>query len=70
MNWECELARHGRDHGYVTLDDVPALLDQHGGNKDIIERLLRGQMGAATEEVFQRCKMVIIMLVFQSVGKH
>lgn len=56
MNWEWELGGHGRNHGYVTLDDVPALLDQHSGNRDIIERLLGGQMGAATEEVFKGVK--------------
>ncbi|KAE8021479.1 hypothetical protein FH972_007364 [Carpinus fangiana] len=40
----------GHWYGYVTPDDVPALLDQHIGKGEIIERLWRGQMGAATEE--------------------
>ncbi|KAB1209114.1 Altered inheritance of mitochondria protein 32 [Morella rubra] len=40
----------GHWYGYVTPDDVPALLDQHIGKGEIIEHLWRGQMGAAAEE--------------------
>ena len=34
-------------YGYVTPDDVPALLDEHIGKGKIIEKLWRGQMGLA-----------------------
>ncbi|KAK2661672.1 hypothetical protein Ddye_000246 [Dipteronia dyeriana] len=40
----------GHWYGYVTPSDVPALLDQHIAKGEIIERLWRGQMGAAPEE--------------------
>ncbi|KAI3665984.1 hypothetical protein L6452_44622 [Arctium lappa] len=36
----------GHWYGYVTPNDVPALLDQHIGKGEIIERIWRGQMGA------------------------
>ncbi|KAJ4729300.1 altered inheritance of mitochondria protein 32-like [Melia azedarach] len=39
----------GHWYGYVTPDDVPALLDQHIAKGEIIERLWRGQMGASAE---------------------
>ncbi|PHU27759.1 hypothetical protein BC332_06091 [Capsicum chinense] len=35
----------GHWYGYVTPDDVPALLDEHIGEGKVIERLWRGQMG-------------------------
>jgi hypothetical protein len=40
----------GHWYGYVTPDDVPALLDQHIGKGEIITHLWRGQMGAPAEE--------------------
>ncbi|KAF5457291.1 hypothetical protein F2P56_021404 [Juglans regia] len=40
----------GHWYGYVTPDDVPALLDQHIGKGEIIEHLWRGQLGATAEE--------------------
>ncbi|KAK9272871.1 hypothetical protein L1049_003250 [Liquidambar formosana] len=40
----------GHWYGYVTPNDVPEMLDQHIGKGEIIERLWRGQMGAAGEE--------------------
>ncbi|KAI4366882.1 hypothetical protein MLD38_022691 [Melastoma candidum] len=40
----------GHWYGYVTPDDVPALIDQHIGQGQVIERLWRGQMGAADEK--------------------
>ncbi|KAL3700455.1 hypothetical protein R1sor_018477 [Riccia sorocarpa] len=52
----------GHWYGYVTPEDVPALLDQHIGKGEIIERLWRGQMGLAEEdqkvlqEQRQRCQ--------------
>ncbi|KAK7265986.1 hypothetical protein RIF29_18623 [Crotalaria pallida] len=35
----------GHWYGYVTPNDVPALLDQHIAKGEIIQKLLRGQMG-------------------------
>ncbi|XP_031286547.1 altered inheritance of mitochondria protein 32 [Pistacia vera] len=40
----------GHWYGYVTPDDVPAVLDQHIAKGEIIERLWRGQLGASKEE--------------------
>ncbi|KAL5548694.1 hypothetical protein UlMin_003925 [Ulmus minor] len=40
----------GHWYGYVTPDDVPALLDMHIGKGEIIDRLWRGQMGLSEEE--------------------
>ncbi|KAM2367207.1 hypothetical protein ACFXTH_044923 [Malus domestica] len=40
----------GHWYGYVTLEDVLELLDQHIGKGEIIERLWRGQMGASLDE--------------------
>ncbi|KAL4653347.1 hypothetical protein ACB092_01G296500 [Castanea dentata] len=40
----------GHWYGYVTPDDVPALLVQHIEKGEIITHLWRGQMGAAAEE--------------------
>ncbi|RXH89353.1 hypothetical protein DVH24_031710 [Malus domestica] len=40
----------GHWYGYVTLDDVPELLDEHIGKGEIIERLWRGQIGASFDE--------------------
>ncbi|XVF57992.1 hypothetical protein PTKIN_Ptkin07bG0026700 [Pterospermum kingtungense] len=40
----------GHWYGYVTPDDIPAMLDQHIAKGEIIEHLWRGQMGASTEE--------------------
>ncbi|KAF5479673.1 hypothetical protein F2P56_000474 [Juglans regia] len=40
----------GHWYGYVTPDDVPALIDQHIEKGEIIEHLWRGQMGAADKE--------------------
>ncbi|GAV68562.1 Suc_Fer-like domain-containing protein [Cephalotus follicularis] len=39
----------GHWYGYVTPNDVPAVLDQHIAKGEIIERLWRGQMGVYTE---------------------
>jgi (2Fe-2S) ferredoxin len=36
----------GHWYGYVTPDDVPAVLDQHIATGEIIKRLWRGQMGS------------------------
>ncbi|KAJ9564209.1 hypothetical protein OSB04_000175, partial [Centaurea solstitialis] len=44
----------GHWYGYVTPDDVPALLDQHIGKGEIIERIWRGQMGAPALKNAQR----------------
>ncbi|BBM98259.1 hypothetical protein MPTK1_1g12080 [Marchantia polymorpha subsp. ruderalis] len=40
----------GHWYGYVVPEDVPALLDQHIGKGEIIERLWRGQMGLAEDD--------------------
>ncbi|KDO55120.1 hypothetical protein CISIN_1g015770mg [Citrus sinensis] len=39
----------GHWYGYVTPDDVPAILDQHIAKGEIIERLWRGQLGQSAE---------------------
>ncbi|TKY63202.1 Altered inheritance of mitochondria protein 32 [Spatholobus suberectus] len=41
----------GHWYGYVTPNDVPELLDQHIAKGDVIQRLLRGQMGPSVAEV-------------------
>lgn len=40
----------GHWYGYVTPDDVPALLEQHIGKGEIVDCLWRGQMGLSSEE--------------------
>jgi (2Fe-2S) ferredoxin len=40
----------GHWYGYVTPDDVPILLDQHIGKREIVDRLWRGQMDLTEEE--------------------
>ncbi|CAN6464426.1 unnamed protein product [Victoria cruziana] len=40
----------GHWYGYVTLDDVSLLLNQHIGKGEIVDRLWRGQMGLSEEE--------------------
>ncbi|XP_004489235.1 altered inheritance of mitochondria protein 32 [Cicer arietinum] len=40
----------GHWYGYVTPNDVPALLDQHIAKGEIIQKLWRGQMGLPTVE--------------------
>ncbi|TXG67994.1 hypothetical protein EZV62_009269 [Acer yangbiense] len=40
----------GHWYGYVTPDDVPALLEQHIGKGEIVDWLWRGQMGLSEEE--------------------
>ncbi|KAM1428556.1 hypothetical protein ACFX2I_044866 [Malus domestica] len=40
----------GHWYGYVTLEDVPELLDQLIGKGEIIERLWSGQMGVSSDE--------------------
>ncbi|RYR57787.1 hypothetical protein Ahy_A05g023491 isoform B [Arachis hypogaea] len=39
----------GHWYGYVTPNDVPALLDQHIAKGMVIQKLWRGQMGPATQ---------------------
>ncbi|KAH9607184.1 hypothetical protein KSS87_021250 [Heliosperma pusillum] len=40
----------GHWYGYVTLDDVPKLLEQHFLKGEIVESLWRGQMGLSEDE--------------------
>ncbi|XP_018825589.1 uncharacterized protein LOC108994715 [Juglans regia] len=40
----------GHWYGYVTPEDLPALLEQHVVKGDIVDRLWRGQMGLSEEE--------------------
>lgn len=40
----------GNWYGYVSPDDVPTLLEQHIGKRQIVTQLWRGQMGLSQEE--------------------
>ncbi|KAH7546950.1 hypothetical protein FEM48_Zijuj01G0255400 [Ziziphus jujuba var. spinosa] len=59
----------GHWYGYVSPDDVPALLELHIGNGEIVDRLWRGQMGLSEEEQKDSQKLRLLMNGETNVGK-